>query len=89
MSKNQNCNQNRRPKADITKLRHKCPTGKTRFRDHQECVSVLHRSANSRVVELAERGFTKRNEVRSYPCDKCAGWHISSKSNWDSRKQAA
>jgi hypothetical protein len=82
-------NPNRRPSATVTKLRHKCPTGKTRYRDHQESVSVLHRSANRRSAELVERGFTKRNETRSYPCEKCAGFHLSSKANWDSRKEAA
>jgi hypothetical protein len=78
-----------RPAANITKLRHKCPTGKTRFRDHQESVAALHKSANYRAKDLVERGFTKRNEIRSYPCDQCSGYHISSKANWDSRKEAA
>jgi hypothetical protein len=83
---NQNIN---RRSADSAKLRGKCPTGKTRFRDHQESVSALHRSANHRVVDLSERGFTKRQEIRSYPCDLCSGWHLTSKATWDSRKEAA
>lgn len=89
MAKNPNHNPSRRPKAKVTKLRHKCPTGKIRFKDHDMCVSALHKSANIRAVEVVEQGFSKRNEIRSYPCDKCAGWHLSSKANWDSRKEAA
>jgi len=87
MAKSQNYN--RRPKANVTKLRHKCPTRKIRFRDHEMCVAALHKSANLRALDLAERGYTKRNEIRSYQCDKCSGWHVSSKSNWDSRLEAA
>jgi hypothetical protein len=82
-------NQNRRPKANVSKLRHKCPTGKIRFRDHEMCVAALHKSANIRALDITERGFTKRNEIRSYPCEKCAGWHVSSKATWDSRLEAA
>lgn len=89
MARRQNYNQNHRPKADITKLRHKCPTGKVRFRDHQQSVAALHKAANYRANDLAERGISNRNEIRSYKCDACAGWHISSKTNWDSRKEAA
>lgn len=81
--------QTSRTTTKITKLRRKCPTGKIRFRDHDMCIPALHRSANIRAIDLAGQGFTKRNEIRSYPCEKCAGWHLSSKANWDSRKEAA
>ena len=81
--------QKSRTTAKITKLRRKCPTGKIRFRDHDMCIAALHRSANIRAIDLEGQGFTKRNEIRSYPCEKCAGWHLSSKANWDSRKEAA
>lgn len=89
MAKNQKHNPNRRPAANVAKLRHKCPTGKVRFKDHDMCVAALHKSANIRAVEVVEQGFSKRNEIRSYPCEICAGWHLSSKANWDSRKEAA
>lgn len=89
MANIQKHNQNRRSLAKVTKLRRKCPTGKVRFKDHDMCVSALHKSANIRAVEFVEQGYSKRKEIRSYPCEKCAGWHLSSKANWDSRKEAA
>ena len=84
-----NQNIGRRPAANITKLKHKCPTGKIRFKDHKLCVATLHKAANHRANDLEQLGFTKRNEVRSYKCNLCSGWHLSSKANWDSRKEAA
>ena len=89
MAKHQKQQQIRRPAATVTKLRHKCPSGKKRFRDHQESVWALHKSANRRANDLEEKGFTKRNEIRTYPCDECSGFHLTSNQNWDSRKEAA
>lgn len=79
----------KRGKLKPSKMRHKCATGKTRFRDHKECVSVLHNSENRRVTDIEERGFTKRNEIRSYPCNLCAGYHVSSKETWGNVRKAA
>ena len=79
----------RRGKLKASKMRNKCVTGKTRFRDHKECVALLHNSANRRVTDIREHGFTKRNEIRSYPCNLCSGYHVSSKESWGNMKKAA
>lgn len=58
--------------------KHKCASGKVRFRDHLEAVRVLHNAANARK-EAAELGAgTNRREVRSYQCSRCHGFHVTS-----------
>ena len=72
-------------KIKTTKLRNKCKSGKFRFRDHRECVRVLHAATNQRVIELAEGGESRRREIRSYACGLCSGWHVTSSETWDTR----
>ncbi|MCG6567484.1 hypothetical protein C3E87_07600 [Tessaracoccus sp. ZS01] len=57
----------------------KCDTtGKQRFRDHREAVEFLHLASNARQrAELSGRE-SKRQEVRTYECDRCHGWHVTS-----------
>ena len=62
---------------------------KRRFKDHKQSVQVLHLSANRRVVDLVEFGETKRNEIRDYFCDRCRGYHVTSKENWGHPRKAA
>ncbi len=52
--------------------------GKVRFRDHREAVSALHD-----VVTLRKRAEeamlpSRRREVRSYACQRCNGFHLTS-----------
>lgn len=62
---------------------------KRRFKDHKQSIKVLHLSANRRVVDLAEFGETKRNEIRDYFCDRCRGFHVTSKETWGNPRKAA
>lgn len=55
---------------------HTC--GKVRFRDHREAVHALHG-----VVTLRKRAEeamlpTRRREIRTYECDACQGYHLTS-----------
>jgi len=79
----------KRGKVKLQKLRKKCVSGKVRFRDHKESVEVLHKSVNTRMAELRDQGYSKRNETRSYPCGLCAGYHLTSKESWSSKAVAA
>ncbi|GAB3601106.1 hypothetical protein GCM10027586_03820 [Kineococcus gypseus] len=48
-----------------------CPSGKVRYRDRIAAELALlnaHRSSAAR-----------RNEVRVYQCEKCRGWHLTSR----------
>ncbi|HMU35222.1 MAG TPA: hypothetical protein PKA04_00190 [Marmoricola sp.] len=63
-----------------SKRKHKCTTGKVRFRDHLEAVQVLHSAANARKNAAELGAATNRREVRSYKCPRCHGFHITSQS---------
>lgn len=53
-----------------------CPiTRKVRFRDHAEAVAALHAAQVARVFSA---GQTNRQECRSYACNACHGWHLTS-----------
>src|SRR5262245_53459353 len=64
---------NRRPNLG------KCPTtGKTRFRDKREADRAVQKATTARK-NAAEMGVTsRRHECRTYFCDACKGWHITS-----------
>ncbi|MCU1356398.1 MAG: hypothetical protein JWM89_1816 [Acidimicrobiales bacterium] len=48
----------------------RCPSGKTRFRDHEAATRALRRTESSnRMVRPA----------RAYECPRCKGWHLTSK----------
>lgn len=57
----------------------RCPrSGKVRFRDHREAVDALQTAMNSRSrAEFAGFG-SRRNECRTYECNMCHGWHLTS-----------
>lgn len=46
----------------------RCPSGKTRFRDHESAARALRRPSSRSVVP-----------VRVYLCPQCKGWHLTSK----------
>ena len=62
---------------------------KSRFKDHKQSVRVLHAATNKRVTDLAEFGETRRNERRDYFCDRCNGFHVTSKETWGNPRKAA
>lgn len=51
---------------------------KRRFRDKREAVSALHQAANARSYCARTGTETRRREVRSYSCDRCRGYHLTS-----------
>lgn len=53
---------------------------KSRFRDLDEAIDVLHRIQRYRgYAEEAGRSLTHRNEQRAYKCPTCRGAHLTSK----------
>jgi hypothetical protein len=51
-----------------------CPTGKHRFAtEHLAQVALVE------AVMKANRGNQKRRECRHYHCDRCRGWHLTSR----------
>jgi hypothetical protein len=55
------------------RTRDDCPTGKTRYRDHESAVTALRGMA---------RSTRERVPGRAYPCDECAGWHLTATQVW-------
>jgi hypothetical protein len=51
---------------------------KTRYRDDQQAKRALNTMKRLAQSELQEFGKTKFNQVRSYPCNACKGWHTTS-----------
>ena len=49
----------------------RCPSGKTRFRDHTSATTALALSA--------ERSTRDVQPKRAYECPLCNGWHLTSK----------
>ena len=66
-----------------------CSSGKSRFKDHKQAIYVLHKMANQRTNNLRDFGSTTYNQIRVYGCTKCSGVHLSSKENWDVRREVA
>ena len=60
---------------------------KTRYRDKDEAIAILHKFSNLRDSDLRDFGTTTYNQIRTYLCDKCQGWHLTSSQYWDSRKR--
>lgn len=60
-----------------TALRNDCT--KIRYRDHREAVAVLHKIAGLRDRAKRDGLDSRRREARSYPCDGCRGFHLTSK----------
>lgn len=47
--------------------------GKRRFRDHAEATHALHTLQRSSRASIP---------VRSYECEVCGGWHLTSQARW-------
>ena len=62
---------------------------KRRFRDHKEAIRALHgaRAIRNREIELT--GGSNRNELRTYSCPDCIGWHLTSQPKRTQKKVAA
>ena len=68
----------------------KCPTGKRRLKDHKDAVRTLHKAKGAGRIELENNGSTKRQETRTYFCDRCKGHHLTSQLVWTTfRSQVA
>ena len=53
---------------------------KTRYRDRKEALEALHRIQNIRSTNALEgKDWSHRKESRSYRCDQCNGFHLTSK----------
>ena len=57
-------------------------TGKRRFRDHRYAVRALHNAARCRAEAHVHGLETIRRERRSYLCEECNGWHLTSQAEW-------
>ena len=53
--------------------------GKVRFRDHREAVTALHNVATLRLRADEDAVASRRREVRSYECERCHGYHLTSR----------
>jgi len=61
----------------------RCPvTTKRRFRDHRETIAALQQAANIRERASEDGVETRRHEFRSYECNACNGWHLTSQTVW-------
>lgn len=69
----------RKPKKNGRKGARSCATGKRRYRDKREADHVLHGAAS-----YPKRGVIPR---RAYYCDRCHGWHLTSKDEWPSKER--
>ena len=62
-------------------------TGKKRFRDHDEAIGALHCASNGRRRSESEGTSSRRQEKRTYECNSCHGWHLTSQEQrsaaWD------
>jgi hypothetical protein len=53
-------------------------SGKRRFRDHREAMKALHRADWTRKTAAEDGVPCRRRERRSYQCEQCKGWHLTS-----------
>jgi len=80
----------RRARAKARLLRRCAATTKLRFRDHREAITALQHASNVRGRAWENGVETRRQEVRSYECTACKGWHLTSQPVWlpDQRHRA-
>jgi hypothetical protein len=76
MKKNQEYRRPRHPK--FGHLQHCDVADKVRYKDHRMATDYLHHIKAKAAKEMAEHGFTNHNEKRSYKCNSCKGWHLTS-----------
>ena len=56
----------------------RCRCGKVRFRDKREALRILHRIQLISTCQIADTGYTQRQECRTYSCAMCKGFHLTS-----------
>jgi hypothetical protein len=66
----------------------RCRCGKVRYRDKWEEVRALHRIHLVSSYQIADSGYTKRQECRAYSCGLCKGFHLTSSDSRDSTQAA-
>ena len=54
--------------------------GKRRFRDIEQAKDTLRYAA---IARRLSDGPCRRREVRYYFCDRCRGWHVTSRELWE------
>lgn len=54
-------------------------SGKKRYRDRKEAKRVVIYARRAKVFAEQHGMSTHRNENRTYRCDDCGGWHVTSK----------
>lgn len=62
--------------------------GKRRFRDQKEAKVALKLARKNAKRELEERGATSRHESRFYFCQRCSGYHLTSKPEYRTEEAA-
>lgn len=64
-------------------------TGKLRYRDSHQVAHALEGARRQRVAEAAYLGEVTRHEIRSYRCDACGGFHLTSQTPGPRGRRAA
>lgn len=54
-------------------------SGKKRFRDRKEAKRVVIYARRAKAQAERDGIISKRQEDRTYRCDDCGGWHVTSK----------
>ena len=77
---NTTCTRRTRRRAhNLTHDSHRClASGKIRYRDKLEATTALHIAVSRRCTANAMRLTTNRCEQRSYFCESCVGFHLTS-----------
>lgn len=67
-------------KHEMNKRLHlaRCLCGKVRFRDKKEAIQALHHIQLVSRYQRLVSGTTKRQECRTYSCEICNGYHLTS-----------
>ena len=55
---------------------------KIRYKDKRMAVDALHKLQNIGKFETEKYGATNRHEDHAYKCDRCKGWHTTSKKDY-------
>jgi hypothetical protein len=76
MRKNAEYRRPRHPK--FSHLDRCAATGKVRYKDHRMATEFLHHFKNIAVEAVETIGYTTHHEKRSYKCNACSGWHLTS-----------
>lgn len=53
-------------------------SGKKRFRDRKEAKRVVINARRAYAIAIREGKHSNRRENRTYRCNDCGGWHVTS-----------